>query len=201
MKKAPASKTKTRAANAPQNPSVKAPAPKPAEPAKDLAKDAVKKVEASAARTVADVEKKAENALEQVAVKLDSAAEEMLSGMGLADRLKAPKTEAEKRRMMLIAYGLYALTCIFFLPTIAAYFFIVRRFKGAMKGGIWESHIVWLERTFLFGFGGFVVGLVVFPWFGWLIPIAAGLYVYYRVVKAYLNYDESKPIENPTAYY
>lgn len=202
MNKAPAKQTtrKARAANAPQNPSVKAPAPKPAETAPEAEKTVDVPLAKAAADAGKDVGKKAENILQNAIKALDSATNSLVSSLGLQDFPKVPTTDADKRRAILIIYALYAASLFTAgLTAVFAYLLYVRKLKTSIKSSVWESHLVWLERTFLFSLVILVVGIF-FP-FGWLVSVAAMVYLLYRTVKGYIRYDESKAIEAPLAYY
>lgn len=200
MNKAPAKQDpkKAKAANAPQNPSVKAPAPKPVETVKDTLKSA----EVSVSKTASDAGKKAENIIEEVIKKVDAATDSLVSSLGVKNFPKVPATDADKRRTMLIIYALYAASLFTFgLTAVFAYLLYVRKMKPLMKNNVWESHLVWLDRTFLLSAGATIVGILLYGWFGWLIPLAALIFLLYRTIKGYLRYDENKPVEAPLAYY
>lgn len=221
MNKDSASKgpVKAKAANAPQPPSAKAPAPKPVsaeamkvepaktEPAKTEpvaakeVKEPVKKAETTTSTAAATPEKKAGDYLKDAGKSVDSVANTILDTFGAKNFPKVPGTQAEKRRSMLITYALFGASVVYMLPTIFAYVFYIRKLKPTMAGTIWESHMIWLERTFLIAFPAALVGFLFYGTLGWTIPVLAVIYIYYRVIKGYLRYDENKAIENPQAWY
>ncbi|WP_051013953.1 DUF4870 family protein [Pararhodospirillum photometricum] len=111
-------------------------------------------------------------------------------------------TDAQKRRTMLIIYALFAASMFTFgITAVVAYVLYIRKQRDDFKGTIWESHITWLDRTFLFSAGAAVLGVVLSFAVGGLILVLALAYLMYRVVKGFLAYDENKAIIAPNAYY
>ncbi|GEO82790.1 DUF4870 family protein [Pararhodospirillum oryzae] len=113
-----------------------------------------------------------------------------------------PMNDAQKRRLMLIIYALYGASVFTFgVSAIAAYVLYIRKKRDVFAGTIWESHVTWLDRTFLFSAGAAVVGVVLSFAVGGLIVVLALAYLMYRTVKGFLAYDETKAIDTPNAYY
>jgi uncharacterized membrane protein len=67
-------------------------------------------------------------------------------------------------------------------------------------GTLYESHFRWQIRTFWWALLWFVVGgLTVWLIVGFLILVAAAIWVIYRIVKGWLNLIDGKPMEVPGA--
>ncbi len=64
-----------------------------------------------------------------------------------------------------------------------------------VKGTWLESHFRWQIRTFWWGLLWAVIGII--TWLiviGWFILNADGIWILYRVIKGWLNLNESKPM-------
>lgn len=68
--------------------------------------------------------------------------------------------------------------------------------KLADVRGTWlESHFRWQIRTFWWGLLWGIVGTVLLlVLVGWLVLLAAGIWVIYRIVKGWLALSEGKPV-------
>lgn len=174
----------------------------------DTAKDAAAKVEEvakDAAAKVEDVAKDAAAKVEDVAKAAGSQAEDIKAKVmaTLDSWSKALTSKSDPHQVMMILYASYALSIFTFgLTAVAGYVLILRKKRDEMKGDIYESHITWMDRTFLFSAGAVVVGLVLglFVNAG-LITILGFVYLIYRTIKGFLALYEKKPIEDPNALY
>jgi uncharacterized membrane protein len=70
--------------------------------------------------------------------------------------------------------------------------------REEVAGTLLESHFTWQIRTFWFGLlWGVVGGVLMLLLVGWLVWVAAGIWVIYRIVKGGLNLNDGKPMPMP----
>ncbi|NCT82867.1 MAG: hypothetical protein GXC94_06975 [Comamonadaceae bacterium] len=107
-------------------------------------------------------------------------------------------TPAEKlaslKQLTLVTYILYALSAFTgFTGLVAVIINYVKR--DDTVGTIYASHFTWQIRTFwwslvwaILGFATLIVGV------GFLILAVDGIWVLYRIVKGFLNWNDGKPM-------
>lgn len=108
--------------------------------------------------------------------------------------LAVEEKERSARTLAGVVYGLYALS--FFLGITAIVGVIINYLKKEdVAGTLAESHFRWQVRTFWFGLMFGVIGFLTFlVAIGWLILLATGVWVTYRIVKGALFLYENKPM-------
>lgn len=84
----------------------------------------------------------------------------------------------------------------FFFPPLWLVAVIVNYVKiDEVKGGWLESHFRWQIRTFWFGLLWAVVGCISFIiLIGWFVLAASYVWLIYRVVKGWLDFNAAKPM-------
>ena len=111
-----------------------------------------------------------------------------------------------------IIYGLHALSIligltsaitivgafVFGVPSIIAVILNYVRQPG-VRGTFLESHFRWQIRTFWFALLWIVIGLMLFVTLigiplAWILCIAAGIWVIYRVARGWLTLQDRKPM-------
>ena len=95
------------------------------------------------------------------------------------------------------ATAVYALQALSFLLGITYFVAIIVNYvKLDDTRGTWiESHFRWQIRTFWFSLLWFALGgLLLIIVTGYLILIANGLWMIYRIVKGWLNLNDGKPM-------
>ncbi|MDO8703601.1 MAG: hypothetical protein Q7J84_01505 [Sulfuricaulis sp.] len=95
------------------------------------------------------------------------------------------------------ATAVYALQALSFLLGITYFVAIIVNYvKLDDTHGTWiESHFRWQIRTFWFSLLWFALGgLLLIIVVGYLILIANGLWMIYRIVKGWLNLNDGKPM-------
>ena len=111
-----------------------------------------------------------------------------------------------------VIYGLHALSIligvtsavtivgafVFGVPSIIAVI-INYAYRNTVRGTFLESHFNWQIRTFWFAFLWFIVGVMLFVTLvgiplAWIVCIAAGAWVIYRVARGWLTLQDRKPI-------
>ena len=111
-----------------------------------------------------------------------------------------------------IIYGLHALSIligltsaltivgafVFGVPSIIAVILNYVR-QPDVRGTFLESHFRWQIRTFWFALLRIVIGLMLFETLigiplAWIVLIAAGIWVIYRVARGWLTLQERKPM-------
>jgi uncharacterized membrane protein len=111
-----------------------------------------------------------------------------------------------------VIYGLHALSIligvtsavtivgafVFGVPSIIAVI-INYAYRHTVRGTFLESHFNWQIRTFWFAFLWFIVGVMLFVTLvgiplAWIVCIAAGAWVIYRVARGWLTLQDRKPI-------
>lgn len=109
--------------------------------------------------------------------------------------------EEEKLRSLktltMVVYALQAAGFFVGLTWIVA--IVMNYVKREEVAGTWlESHFTWQIRTFWFGLlWGVVGGLLTLVLVGFLILLAAGVWIIYRIVKGWLNLNDGKPMPTP----
>lgn len=107
------------------------------------------------------------------------------------EKLKSLKT------LTMVIYALQAAGFFVGLTWIVA---IVMNYvkREDVAGTLLESHFTWQIRTFWFGLlWGVVGGILMLILIGWLVWIAAGVWIIYRIVKGWLNLNDGKPMPAP----
>jgi len=101
---------------------------------------------------------------------------------------------ASLKQLTLIIYILYALSAFVGLTAIVAIVInYVKREETA--GTIYESHFTWQIRTFWFSLLWAVVGFVtLILGVGFFVLVADSIWVIYRIVKGFLNWNDGKPM-------
>ena len=111
-----------------------------------------------------------------------------------------------------VIYGLHALSIligvtsavtivgafVFGVPSIIAVI-INYAYRHTVRGTFLESHFNWQIRTFWFAFLWFIVGVMLFVTLvgiplAWIVCIAAGAWVIYRVARGWLTLQDRKSI-------
>ncbi len=110
----------------------------------------------------------------------------------------APANDSEKlanlRQLTLVIYILYAVSAFVGLTAIVAIVMNYLKREDA-AGTLYESHFTWQIRTFWWALLWAVLGVVLFiVGIGILILIADGIWVIYRIVKGFLNWNDGKPM-------
>lgn len=118
-------------------------------------------------------------------------------------------TQADKqKKLMVIIYacwaaGLFSNVVHIFgiLPFVALILAALK--KNEMMGTIYESHCIWIIRTFIIGFMGAIIAmaLMLLPPVGMLAIGILGLWVLWRLIKGGMRLYEGKPVENPRAFF
>lgn len=104
------------------------------------------------------------------------------------EKLKSLKT------LTLVVYVLQAAGFFIGLSWIVA---VIMNYvkKEEVAGTFLESHFAWQIRTFWWGLAGGVIGLVLMlVLIGWLVWIAVGVWLIYRIVKGWLYLNDGKPL-------
>jgi len=111
----------------------------------------------------------------------------------------ASGADAEKlaslKQLTMITYILYAVSPFVGITGIVA--IIVNYIKrDDTAGTIYESHFTWQIRTFWWSLLWAVIGMVLsFVVIGIPILIADAIWVIYRIVKGFLNWNDGKPMD------
>lgn len=166
---------------------------------KETAKDTAEKVEEAAKETAEKVEDAAKDAAADASAKANELKDKVMQTL---DQWSAALTKGDQQQIMTFLYASYGLAFFFGLPAIAGYVLILRKKRDAMKDSIYESHVTWLDRTFLISAGIVVAGMVLGLFLNaGLIVILGFVYLYYRTIKGFLAFYEKKAIEDPNALY
>jgi uncharacterized membrane protein len=109
-----------------------------------------------------------------------------------------PGVGAEKlanlKQLTMITYILYAVSWVVGITAIVA---IVINYvkRDDTVGTIYESHFTWQIRTFWWSLLWAVIGFALaFVLVGIPILVADAIWVIYRIVKGFLNWNEDKPM-------
>lgn len=105
------------------------------------------------------------------------------------------------RNLALVVHGLYAVGL--FVGITALVGVVIAYLKRADAAGtIYESHFTYAIRTFWIGFVIFFVGWILsFVLIGLPILLFGWVWTIIRVVRAFLAWNEHKPIDNPTRFF
>jgi uncharacterized membrane protein len=107
----------------------------------------------------------------------------------------AAKDETALLRITHLVYGLLGLGMLLgWFPAVIGV--ILNYVKLEDVQGTWlESHFRWQIRTFWWGLLWATIGIITFLIVvGWFILIADGIWILYRVIKGWLNLNDSKPM-------
>jgi len=99
---------------------------------------------------------------------------------------------ASLRTLTLVIYILYALSAFVGITAIVA--IIVNYVKrDDARGTLYESHFRWQIRTFWFGLLWACLGvLTIFVGIGFVVLAANSVWLIYRVVRGFLNWNDGK---------
>ncbi|HEY1392952.1 MAG TPA: hypothetical protein VFV25_06230 [Methylibium sp.] len=102
---------------------------------------------------------------------------------------------ASLKQLTMIVYILYALSAFTGITAIAA--IIINYLKREdTRGTIYESHFTWQIRTFWWSLLWAVIGFItIIIGVGLLVLAADGIWVLYRIIKGFLNWNDNKPME------
>jgi len=105
-----------------------------------------------------------------------------------------PDALASVKQLTLVTYLLYAASVFVGVTAIVA--IIINYVKrDDARGTLYESHFTWQIRTFWWGLLWSVIGgLTVFLIVGFAILAANWLWLIYRIVKGFLNWNDGKPM-------
>jgi uncharacterized membrane protein len=105
---------------------------------------------------------------------------------------------ADEKSLKTLAMVVYALQALGFLVGITWIVAVIIDYVklDEVKGTWLESHFRWQIRTFWWGLLWGVLGTVLLIVFflGYLVWMAAGIWVIYRIVKGWLYLHDNKPI-------
>jgi len=106
----------------------------------------------------------------------------------------APAASDSLRQLTLVTYILYALSPFVGVTAIVA--IIINYIKrDDARGTLYESHFSWQIRTFWWGLLWTVVGgALIFVLVGFAVLAANGIWMIYRVVRGFLNWNDGKPM-------
>lgn len=106
-----------------------------------------------------------------------------------------PVKLGQLKQLTLITYILYAVSAFVGITAIVA--IVINYIKREDTAGtIYESHFTWQIRTFWWSLVWFFVGMATI-WIlglGAIVLVADGIWVIYRIVKGFLNFNEDKPM-------
>ena len=114
----------------------------------------------------------------------------------------------KQRNIMWMMYGFWgagmlskALPFLGILPFVAIIMAFIK--QTDMKGTIYESHCVWIIRSFIIGIAAAVicVVLMILPPVGIAGVIVIGVWGLWRIIKGCLRLYEGRPIENPRGFW
>ena len=110
-----------------------------------------------------------------------------------------PDTE-KARNLLLITYVLYGLSLVSGLSAVAGV--IIAHIKvNEVTDTFLQSHYRWLIRTFWLGLIGVVIaGVLTVIFIGFLLMPVVVLWYVYRLVKGFLRFNDTEPIEDPGAW-
>src|SRR2546423_14715450 len=104
---------------------------------------------------------------------------------------------ADEKSLKTLTMVVYALQAIGFINGITWIVAVIINYvkRDEVKGTWLESHFRWQIRTFWWGLLWGIVGLVLFlVLIGYLIWVAAGIWLIYRIVKGWLYLNDGKPL-------
>ena len=105
----------------------------------------------------------------------------------------AAKLESLKQ-LTLVTYILYAVSALVGVTAIIA---IVINYvkRDDTVGTIYESHFTWQIRTFWWSLVWFLAGMATaIVGIGVIVLVADAIWVIYRIVKGFLNFNDNKPM-------
>ncbi|MBX3600065.1 MAG: hypothetical protein KIS83_07105 [Rubrivivax sp.] len=104
---------------------------------------------------------------------------------------------ASLRTLTLVIYILYAASAFVGITAIVA--IIVNYIKrDDTRGTLYESHFRWQIRTFWFGLLWACLGaLTIFIGIGFVVLAVNSIWLIYRVVRGFLNWNDGKPMPVP----
>ncbi|GEO82789.1 hypothetical protein [Pararhodospirillum oryzae] len=129
-----------------------------------------------------------------------------------------PAPVGPSRGYMMLAYGLFLPAMMTGLAmmfaghagllldvTGAAGLFLLWRNKADFIGTIYESHVTWLTRTFIYTLAGFMLGFITFSFqagqnFAGLVFLVVGIYYIYRVFKGFRTFARARALRDPLAF-
>lgn len=117
-----------------------------------------------------------------------------------------PPTATDQLRVLTyLVYGSFVLAPLIPLVPLIGIIVAAIKYKDA-EGTIYQSHLLWVLRTFAMALAASVVGalLMVLPVthiLGMLLMVAASLWALYRLVKGALKLLDNKPIDDVKALY
>jgi uncharacterized membrane protein len=102
--------------------------------------------------------------------------------------------EKSLKTLTMVVYALQAVGFIVAITWLVAV--VINYVKKEEVAGSWlESHFRWQIRTFWFGLlWGAVGALLLLVVVGYLVWVAAGIWVIYRIVKGWLYLNDGKPL-------
>jgi uncharacterized membrane protein len=104
---------------------------------------------------------------------------------------------ANDKNLKTLTMVVYALQAVGFIVQITWIVAIVINYVklDEVKGTWLESHFRWQIRTFWWGLLWGAIGVITFLIvIGWLILVAAAIWLIYRIVKGWLSLNDGKPI-------
>jgi uncharacterized membrane protein len=106
----------------------------------------------------------------------------------------SPEKLASLKQLTLVTYILYGVSWVVGITAIVA--IVINYVKREDTfGTIYESHFTWQIRTFWWSLLWAVIGCaLIFVGIGFLILLADGVWVIYRMVKGFLNWSDGKPM-------
>jgi uncharacterized membrane protein len=105
-----------------------------------------------------------------------------------------PDRQQSLKTLTAVIYGLYAAS--FFVGITAIVAIVINHIKREdVAGTLVESHFRWQIRTFWFALLWGVLGVItLIVVVGWLILMANGVWIIYRIAKGWLRLNENKPM-------
>lgn len=104
-------------------------------------------------------------------------------------------TSISLRSLTILMYGLEAFSFLFGITGIVAIIINYLKF-GETVNTLYESHFIWLRRTFWFSLLWAILGLLTSEIIiGIFILIANAIWVIYRVIKGFILVLENKPAQ------
>ncbi len=112
----------------------------------------------------------------------------------MIDNAPSANKLASLKQLTMITYVLYALSALVGLTAIVAIIInYIKREEAA--GTIYESHFTWQIRTFWWSLLWALVGLAtLIVGIGLVVLFADAVWVIYRIVKGFLNWNDNKPM-------
>ena len=104
---------------------------------------------------------------------------------------------ADEKNLKTLTTAVYALQAVGFFVQITWIVAVVINYVklDEVKGSWLESHFRWQIRTFWWGLLWAAIGVITFLIvIGWLILIADGIWLIYRIVKGWLSLNDGKPV-------